>query len=181
MKTKTEVPEIVRAAEALEAQLVELESRSRSARKIELDSERSIQRAARELNEALAAPEGMANGLRDLAQAMERMQARQQAALEPLSEFATRVQARLAQLEAHMQAFAELGQAASRLSALLKTGPAGGAALIRDANAQLSSIADGARALFDASRNDGFPEVAREAEALKQRVTALRKRLDQPN
>jgi hypothetical protein len=181
MKTKPEDPEIVRAAEALETQLAELESRSRAARKIELDSEKNIQRAARELNEALAAPEGLANGLRDLALAMERMQARQQAALEPLSEFATRIQARLAQLEGHMQAFAELGQAASRLSALLKTGPAGGAALIRDANAQLSAIAEGARTLFDAARADGFPEVAREAEALKQRVTALRKRLDQPN
>ncbi len=66
------------------------------------------------------------------------MQGRQQAALEPLSEFASQIQARLARLEEHMQAFAELGQAASRLSALLKTGPEGGAALIRDANAQLS-------------------------------------------
>jgi|SRR5688572_1301640 DNA repair exonuclease SbcCD ATPase subunit len=181
MKTKPEVPEIVRAAEALEAQLTELESRSRAARKIELDSEKNIQRAARELNEALAAPEGLANGLRDLAQAMERMQGRQQAALEPLSEFASQIQARLARLEEHMQAFAELGQAASRLSALLKAGPEGGTALIRDANAQLSSIAQGAGSLFDAARADGFPEVAREAEALKQRVNALRKRLDQPN
>ena len=181
MKTKSETPEIVRAAETLEEQLAELESRSRAARKIELDSERNIQRAARELNEALAAPEGLANGLRELAQAMERMQVRQQAALEPLAEFATQLQARLSQLEVHMQAFAELGQAATRLSALLKTGPAGGAGLIRDANAQLASIAEGARTLFDAARADGFPEVAREAEALKQRVTALRKRLDQPN
>src|SRR5262249_30372261 len=97
-KGEKDVPELVRAAEALEGELVRLETLSRSVRKIHLDSEKSISRAAKELNEALTLPDRLAAGLRGLAAAMERMQARQQAALEPLAARATDIQQRIQRL-----------------------------------------------------------------------------------
>jgi hypothetical protein len=50
--------------------------------------------------------------------------------------------------------------------------------MLEEADARLTKISEGARALFDAAHADDFPEVAREADALKQRVAALRRRLE---
>ncbi|HSU39631.1 MAG TPA: hypothetical protein VLJ38_08685 [Polyangiaceae bacterium] len=176
-KPDKRVPEIVRAAEELESELVKLETLSRTARKNRLDSEKGIVRAAKDLSEALALPERLAGGLRGLANAMREMEARQQAALEPLAAYAVEVQTRMKKLEEHMRAFAALGQAAGEATALLQS--AGERAdLVESAKVQLSGIADGARVLIEAARADDFPDVAREADALKQRVTALRRKLD---
>jgi len=178
VQSEREVPGLVQAAQALESDLVKLEAIPRSVRKIRLNSEKSIARAAKELNDALALPERLATGLQALALAMGHMQARQQAALEPLAAFANDIQQRMQRLAQHMQAFGELGQAASDVTALLQTTNGDPSAVVHEVNAQLTKISDGARSLFEAARADDFPDVAREADALKQRVSALRRRLD---
>ena len=48
------------------------------------------------------------------------------------------------------------------------------------AEARLQELSDGARAVFEAARAADFPEIAREADVLKQRMAALRKRLSRP-
>jgi hypothetical protein len=48
---------------------------------------------------------------------------------------------------------------------------------MEDARGRLGTIAEGAKALVEGARADDFPEIAREADALRQRVTALRARL----
>jgi len=179
-KADKAVPELVRAAEALEEELVRLEVLSRAIQKLRLDSEKSIAKAAKELNEALAVPERLAAGLQGLAAAMQQMQQRQQAALEPLAASASEIQQRMARLGEHMQAFAALGKAAAEVTALLQAETDDQATQFERARAELSQIGDGARTLFEASRADGFPDVARDAEALKQRVVALRRKLE-PN
>lgn len=171
-------PEIVQVAEALETEMARLESIAWAAKRARLDSEKNIAKAAGELKEAIAMPARLAERLQALAAAMARMQERQQAALQPLAEFAGELQQRTARLGQHMEAFATLGRAAGEVSAAL-----GGAAETPDeaargaADARLQEIADGARALFEAARDDDFPEIAREADVLKQRLSSLRKRL----
>jgi cysteinyl-tRNA synthetase len=176
-KSTKPVPEIVQAAETLEGELVRLETLARAAQKHRLDSEKNITRAAKELADALALPERLASGLRSLGVAMQQMEARQQAALQPLATFASEIQARMQKLAEHMKAFAALGQAAAEATALLQAGGER-TALLEGAKAQLNRIADDARILFEAAHADDFPEVAREAEALKQRVTALTRKLE---
>jgi hypothetical protein len=178
-KSEKIVPELIRAAAALEDELANLETLSRAVRKTRLDSEKNILRAAKELNEALKLPERLAEGLGALAQAMQQMQARQQAALEPLAAYATEIQQRRRRLEEHMLAFAALGKAAGEVSSLLQSDRER-ALIVDQARGDLAKIADDARTLFEAARSDDFPEVAREAEALKQRVAALRRHLDDP-
>jgi hypothetical protein len=46
---------------------------------------------------------------------------------------------------------------------------------------ELGKLAEGAKTLFEAARADDFPDVARQAEALKQRVSSLRQKLDPSN
>jgi hypothetical protein len=171
-----ETPELVRAAEALEDELLGLETLSRSVRKIQLDSQKNIARAVKELNEALALPERIADGLRALAVAMQHMEARQQTAIESLAPRAEEIQARVTRLGEHMQAFGELGKAAGEITVMLQSNGER-AAVIEHVEARLAEIDERARALFESARKDDFPEVAREADALKQRLGALRGKL----
>ncbi len=170
--------ELVRAAEALEAELVQLETTSRALRKLRLSSEKTIARAAKDLNEILTLPEKLGVRLQALAVAMAEMQARQQAALVPLGAFANELQTRMQRLNEHMQAFAALGKAAGEVTQRLQAANGDRHAVLAEVSAELGKLSDGARALFDAAQADDFPEVAREADTLKQRVLSLRKRLE---
>jgi len=172
------VPEIVRVAEELEAEMAQLESIARAAKKARLDSEKNIAKAAGDLSEAVTMPGRMAERLQALSAAMARLQERQQAALEPLAAFAVEIQQRTLRLGQHMESFATLGRAAGEVSAALATATEAPDEAARGAvDARLQDIADGARALFEAARDDDFPEIAREADVLKQRMGSLRKRL----
>jgi hypothetical protein len=175
-KAEKNQPEIVRAAQALEDEVARLEALSRSARKTRLSSEKNIVRAAADLKETLAMPDRLAEGLQAVAAALGRMQERQQAALAPLTAFAAEVQHRAQRLEHHMREFGELGKAAGEVNRDLAEGPRDRDALAR-AEAGLQQVSDAARALFEAARADDFPEIAREADVLKQRMAALGKRL----
>jgi hypothetical protein len=76
-----------------------------------------------------------------------------------------------------MEAFAVLGKAAGEATALLQSDNGDRLAAVESAKKELTKIAEGAESLFEAARSNDFPEVAREADALKQRISALRKRL----
>lgn len=170
------VPEIVRAAEELESEMARLEAIAWAARKARLDSEKNIARAAGELKEAVEMPGRLAERLQALAAAMGHMQERQQAALEPLTVFAAEIQQRMLRLSHHTEAFVALGRTAGEVSATLAAGSADEAARAA-AETRLQEISEGARVLFEAARDDDFPEIAREADVLKQRMASLRKRL----
>lgn len=178
-KVDKSAAEIVRAAAALEDEMAALEALSRTARKIPLNSEKNIARAAAELSQVVTAPERLGARLQELATAMARMQERQQATLEPLATFAQAIQERSQRLDQHMQSFGALGKAAAEASAMLATSQ-GDRAALPTVEQRLQQISDDARALFDAARADDFPEIAREADVLKQRMASLRKRLDRP-
>jgi ABC-type transporter Mla subunit MlaD len=173
------VSEIVRAAEALEDELVALEAISRSARKIRLNSEKNLARAAAELGQTMALPERLAERLQAVGAALAGLQARQQAALEPLAALAVEVARRLQLFEQHMRSFGALGKAAAEANALLTADP-GDRPDIAQVEARLQELSEAARAVFAAARADDFPEIAREADVLKQRMAALGKRLARP-
>ena len=176
-KPDKNVPELVRAAEVLEHEIASLEALSKATRKIPLNSERNITRAAKELTETAQFQDRLAAGLQALASAMAQLQARQQAALEPLAAFATETQARMQRLSEHMQAFGVLGNAAGEVTALIQAGNGERSQVVTAVDEQLTAIESGARALMDVARDDDFPDVVREADSLRQRVAALRKKL----
>jgi hypothetical protein len=78
-----------------------------------------------------------------------------------------------------MQSFALLGQRAGELNTALAAGLED-RGLLPSVEARMQDIAEAARTLFEAARADDFPEIAREADVLKQRMLALRKRLTRP-
>ena len=175
-KDKKAPSEMVLAAEALEEELARTEAMSRAVRRIRLDGEKNLDRAAEELAQVLALPERLGERLKALSTAMVHLQNRQQEALEPLANFAALLQQRRNLFVKHMQAYTELGTAAGELNSTFANGGTNTAALA-EADRRLQEISDRARALFEAARDDEFPEIAREADVLKQRMGALRKRL----
>jgi hypothetical protein len=186
-KSADQVSELVRCAEVVERELRRLEELSRSARKQELSSEKNIARAARGLQQALEQQARLAQDLRGLGQAMLGMQARQEAAMAPLEARANEIQSRMARHSEHMQRFAALGmKAKDTVAALLEISSSSDdgqgsheASLLIDADARVRGLVDESKAIAEAARADEFPDIAREAHSLEQRVQAMRERLSQ--
>jgi hypothetical protein len=186
-KSVDQSSEFVRCAEAVERELRRLEELSRSARNVRLSSEKSIARAARGLEQALAQQERVGQELRSLGQAMVAMEARQQAALGPLAVRAAEIQARMARLSEHMQLFGALGvkaaEAATALSEMSATagdgGRAAGASALFDAEERIRGLAEEAQSVAKAAGAEEFPDIAREAHALGQQIQAMRERLSE--
>jgi phage host-nuclease inhibitor protein Gam len=108
---------------------------------------------------------------------MAAMQVRQQAALDPLAVHATEIQRRMQQLGEYMRGYAVLGKQAAEVTAVLQSEHAERGAIFDAVESELLKIVEGARSLCQAARADDFPDVAREADALRQRISALRGRL----
>jgi hypothetical protein len=178
----------MRCAEVVERELRRLEELSRSARNVTLSSEKNIARAARGLQQALDQQEHLANELRALGQAMLGMQARQEAAMLPLQARAVELQSRMARHSEYVQQFGALGSKAQTvLTTLVEISSAGpdaqfaqgapGASLLLDADERVRGLVEEIRAMTAAAKADEFPEIAREAHALEQRLQAARDRL----
>jgi hypothetical protein len=186
-KLAAQALDLMRCAEAVDRELRRLEELSRSARNVKLSSEKNVVRAARGLQQALEQQERLAEELRAFGQAMLGMQARQEAAMVPLQARAAEIQSRMARHSEHMQRFGALGlKAKDAVGALLELSSSGAeaegaasAALAINADEQVRGLVDEARALAEAAKQDEFPEIAREAHALEQRVRAMRERLSE--
>jgi hypothetical protein len=171
----------------VERVLRRLEELSRSARHVKLSSEKNIARAARGLEQALEQQERLARELRVLGQAMQGMQARQEAAMGPLEVRAREVQSRLQLHSEHMQRFGALGLKAREAVEALReiSEPADGghganeATLLIDADERVRGLVEEAKAMAHAADADEFPDIAREAHGLGQRVQAMRERLSE--
>jgi len=191
-KTVNARPDLVTAAEAVEDDVRRLEELSAAARRVRLNTEKNIARAARELQETMEQQERLALGLRAFGEVMVRMQERQQAALEPLGARAGEIQDRMNLLSEHMHRFGALGVQASEVAKLLQSlpsvqaansegssgvNPAAQASALIDVDERFTALVEQAKALAESARLEDFPEIFREADALKQKIHAMRGRL----
>jgi chromosome segregation ATPase len=176
---KADVPELVAAAQTIETDQLRLEELARALQKTKLQTEKSIGRAARELQEALGQQEALALSLRALGQAMLHMQERQQAAVGALSERAVEIQTRRSRLSEHMLRYASLGTKAAELLETMSTalGQPAQSDAVQAATKQLDAIVEEAATLSREARDEDFTEVAHEADVLKQKFAQIRTQL----
>lgn len=190
MTKRDESSEIVNAANAIERDLARLEELSRSVEKMKLTSEKSIDRARRTLQDALAQQESLATGLRVLGEAMVHMQQRQQVAVERLAASAAEIQSQAARVSEHMTRFAELGSKAAEATRMLQElpPPYGSGAAAEGASADppaqlakieelLGALADECKALTASADIADLDEISREAHTLRQRLDSARARI----
>jgi chromosome segregation ATPase len=190
MTKRPDAPEIVNAASAIERDLARLEELSRSVEKMKLTNEKSIDRARRTLQDALAQQEALATGLRVLGEAMVHMQQRQQVAVERLAARAVEIQNQAARVSDHMTRFAELGSKAAEATRMLQELPApygsGEASQAQSSDPPvqlvkieelLGALADECKALTSSADIAELEEISREAHSLRQRLESARARI----
>ncbi len=174
-----ETAELVLAAQTIENDQRRLEDLAYALEKTKLQSEKTINRAGRELQEALQQQEQLAVSLRALGQAMANMQERQQAAVTALRSRAEQIQARRARLAELMMGYAALGAKAAELlqtiSATLDA--ADKETAVATAQEHIAPVIEEAASLAKTARDEDFTEMAYEADVLKQKFQAIKNQL----
>jgi chromosome segregation ATPase len=189
---KTELrPELVTAAEAVETEMRRLEELSAQACRTKLNSEKGIARAARELTETMEQQRRLAGTLTAFGEVIARVQRREQAALEPINRHAAQIQQRMTRLAEHTQAYGALGLKANELAKLLQglasprepdpddqeSVEARRSRVLVEVEDRFASLFEEAKALAEVARAEEFSDVEREADALRQKMQAMRARL----
>ncbi len=188
---KTERPELVSAAEAVETEMRRLEELSAQACRTKLNTEKGIARAARELTDTMEQQRRLAATLTAFGEVIAGVQRREQAALEPINQHAAQIQQRMTRLAEHTRSYGALGLKANELAKLLQGLAASPepeaeddaskeerrSRVLIEVEQRFAALFEEAKALAELARAEEFSDVEREADALKQKMQAMRARL----
>jgi hypothetical protein len=186
MAQRKETPSLVAAATALDDELRVFDELAREAKEQRLNGQKALSRTAGLLNDSLGARTRIEEGVRRLVSEIGRAQGRQQASIEILVEVAAQLELRTKQRGELLGRFAGLGASASRVNALaadLALRRQGGAAeaeilaLLQEIQGQMTGVANEADELTEAAEKDGWPDIARQADAVRQQVNAVKSKL----
>jgi hypothetical protein len=172
------------AAAALEAELRRFEELSSQAKKIPLDSEKNMQRAAKALQEAANCQEQTANLVRALVDTIGGARDRQQDTANGLLARAQELQARSDILQDLLARFRALGDDARDIQTLVSTANEQGKddmnaaiATLETVKERMESIAGRATELANDAKEKGIVDIEREADSLRQQILAAKNKL----
>jgi hypothetical protein len=177
---------LVLAAAAVDEELCEYEELAREAKRVELDSEKALTRAAGVLEEATNRQPRIQEKLQALVGEIQAAQSRQQTSLSTLIEASRDLARRAEEFETLMNRVVALGESAGEinqltveLSARRKDGAADGEMLdgLRSLEERMNAVEVDAEALARDAEKSLWPEIARQVEALRQQVFAAKNRL----
>jgi hypothetical protein len=180
------VPPLVAAAAALDDELHAYDELAREARRIKFDSEKSVSRGLRIVQESQERNDAVQEKLRALVTQIEQARERQVESLQTLLETARTVQARAQEHEVLMARFAALGESAQRVNALAielsakRSAGASEAELLQglgEIQMHMATVVGEAEALAQRATEQEWPELARQADAVRQQVLAAKNRL----
>src|SRR2546425_7759575 len=138
------------AAAALEAELRRFEQVAELAARLELKSQKNLERAARAAQDATEAQARVAERVRALVEEIGRARQRQESQAAQLEERARQIRSRRALLDALLARFASLGNEAAEVNALLQRGGA-----VDEAEQRLGRVAASAEERARAPARDG--------------------------
>ncbi len=183
-----EGPSIGGVAAELEAEVAEFEALTRRVTKIELSTRKDLTKMSELLGQAESSHKRFIERLRALIEAIDGVRARQNASAVSLSACADRLDAQRALYENLEQRFAELGEAAKAVNALVLEGAEAGreggeeraTALDKLAAAaeRLQGSIEAATMLCSEARSAGLTDVEQQADALRQQLQSLAKKLE---
>jgi hypothetical protein len=160
------------AAVALEAELRRFEQVAELAARLELKSQKNLERAARAAQDATEAQARVAERVRALVEEIGRARQRQESQAAQLEERARQIQSRRALLDALLARFASLGNEAAEVNALLQRGGA-----VDEAEQRLGRVAASAEELLRDAERDGFEDAVRQAESVHKQSLSARNKL----
>ena len=178
---------LVEAAEALEDELRRLGSVAHEAQRLPLDSQRNLERTREKLAELGAVDERLRPLVAALMAAVKQLVDDQQAQAVALGARTEEVRRRAEAFQALMLRYAELGKSFHELnelvqefagSGLAKGPPAAEPPSLETVQASIARLVDAATEVAQAARSDGFEDVARQADSLRQQLLAARNKLN---
>jgi chromosome segregation ATPase len=177
---------LVAAASAVDEELREYDQLARDAKHVELDSEKALALAARILESATTKQPQIQQKLRALVGEIEAAQERQQASLDSLVEVSRALAARAEEFESLLSRFATLGESAKAINQLTgelsarKTGGAPDHELLeglRALESRIDAVIVDAEGLAKDAEGNRWPEIARQADAIRQQVASAKNKL----
>lgn len=191
---KSDKSGLVGAAEALDAELRRYEGFVEALGRTALSSQKALERAAATLKEVADCDDRLGLRARELIDAITAAREKQQAQAHAVHARAIELSERVETWKELMRSYEGLSQDAASVNALIQTSLApavqsrkaeGGApdlgeaaiAGLEEAHAKLGSLAEAAEALAVRAQDKGFPDVAREADAVRQQLLAARNKL----
>jgi hypothetical protein len=188
--TKTEPPgltDLGAAAAALEGELRRFEELGEIARRVPLNSEKNLDRAARATQEAAEAQERVATAVSALIGAITVARQRQEGHANGILERAKEIQARTAEFHELLKRFGLLGEAAKDIHALVQEAAAlkkedGSVSLealgrLEQVSEQMARIVATAQDVAKDAKARGIEDIERQADALRQQVQSARNKL----
>jgi DNA repair exonuclease SbcCD ATPase subunit len=186
--TKKPAGPLVQAAEALEDELRRLGSIAREAQRLPLDSQRNLERTREKLAELGAVDERLRPLVAALMSAVKELVDDQQAQAVALGARTEEVRRRAEAFQALMLRYAELGRSFHELNELVQAFASGGKATpaapaaeppsLGTVQESMARLADTATEVAQAARTDGFEDVARQADSLRQQLLSARNKLN---
>lgn len=171
---------LVDAAMTLENELQRLEALVTKSAKEPLTSQKNFERAARTLGVVTELEGNLRGALASLVAAVSDAGARQQTAMEALAARAKELEARFASYRELTARRDELGEHGARANELIRGALAEGGvgAALPEALAELGRVAQAGEDLFAAAKENGFTDLAREADSTRQQLLSLRRKLE---
>jgi len=184
--TPKNVSPLVAAAAALDAELRAYDDLAREARRVSLTNQKGLQHAVHIVQESAGRNDAVQQKVRALVEQIEQARARQVESLQALLEAARAVQARAEQHDDLMRRFAALGESAqsvnslaAELSAKRQAGAADAEVLhgLEEVEARMGTVASQAASLVALAADQKWPELAEQADAVRQQVLAAKNKL----
>jgi hypothetical protein len=179
--------ELVDAAAALDGELRRFEELSLQIKKLPLNTEKNLERAAKSLEEIADSDERLGLQVKALVAAVAHVRERQQSHATIVQERALELQARTEVYQELLKHFGTLGQEAGSINAMVqdiaaqpRTSADERAAVMErlvTAQEKMALVADGAKALTDAANAKDFQDLARSADNLRQSLLAARNKI----
>jgi hypothetical protein len=180
---KKEATPLVQAAQALEEELQQMGSIAREAQRLPLNSRRNLERTAESLGELGTIDARLEPFVKRLLSAVSELVSEQQAQAATLQARAEELQRRRAAYAVLLERYSGLGRDAQELNGLLQKitgdgqGPSAEPVSLDEVQESISRLIANASATAEAAAQEDFEELARDAEALRQRLLSARNKL----
>lgn len=186
-KSRPEESQFLQAARTFDEELERFAGATQAVQRGPLNSAKALERAAQLLTTVADAEEKLRLASQGLSRAIARSHEDQMSQAQAVSERAATIAARTAEFQRLIERYGELGNAAATLNGDLleivrkkKESEASGGGIDIEISAlrdKLTTLADSAQQLLDASRAADFEDITRQADSIRQQLLAARNKL----
>jgi hypothetical protein len=179
---KTE-PSLAQVAALFEEELARFEDLAAGLGRLDVNSDKTLQRARQGLEACAACEQGLATNLGAFVQAMQAFQDRQQRCMASVLESAKHIEQRYKARQALLERVTQLGRQASGVTAPMEQLAESGAdaakvlGSMEDIGKRLDAVIAEASELASAAAKDEWQDIARDVDTLKQQLQAARNKV----